>query len=118
MTLSIFAETTQDDSVSYLPGYGPILGNVSGRAHKLSFLCFFDGRIDSFLCFFGFGIKKDIFAGYVDVKEGESEGSLFYWFVGHAKGNKDAPIVVWSNGGPVSVFQQAFFFVIAELRSF
>lgn len=58
---------------------------------------------------------NDVFAGYVDVKEDEAEGSLFYWFVGHSKGDTNAPIIVWSNGGPGSSAMIGFF---AELGPF
>jgi carboxypeptidase C (cathepsin A) len=53
-----------------------------------------------------------MFAGFVDVKHGTAEGSLFYWFVAHSGGDKDAPIVVWSNGGPVSIYMYIFAFYL------
>lgn len=45
-----------------------------------------------------------MFAAFVDVKHDTAEGSLFYWFVAHSGGDKNAPVVVWSNGGPVSTY--------------
>lgn len=38
-----------------------------------------------------------MYSGYVNVT---TEDWLFYWFFESADGNKDAPLVVWTNGGP------------------
>lgn len=39
----------------------------------------------------------DSYSGYVNVT---SEDWLFYWFFENADGNPDAPLIIWTNGGP------------------
>ena len=42
-------------------------------------------------------INYEMYSGYINVT---SEDYLFYWFFGTADGNEDAPLVIWTNGGP------------------
>ena len=42
-------------------------------------------------------INYDMYSGYINVT---SEDWLFYWFFGTADGNENAPLVIWTNGGP------------------
>lgn len=42
-------------------------------------------------------INFDMYSGYVNVT---SEDYLFYWFFGTQDGNTEAPLVIWTNGGP------------------
>ena len=42
-------------------------------------------------------IDYEMYSGYINVT---SEDWLFYWFFGTADGNEDAPLVIWTNGGP------------------
>ena len=37
------------------------------------------------------------FTGYVNVTA--APDYLFYWFFGTADGNKEAPLIIWTNGG-------------------
>jgi hypothetical protein len=38
-----------------------------------------------------------------------AEGTIFYWFVGQYDHDMDAPLVLWSNGGPGSSAMIGFF---------
>jgi cathepsin A (carboxypeptidase C) len=42
-------------------------------------------------------VDYEMYSGYINVT---SEDWLFYWFFGTADGNEDAPLVIWTNGGP------------------
>lgn len=42
-------------------------------------------------------IDYEMYSGYINVT---SEDFLFYWFFETADGNADAPLVIWTNGGP------------------
>lgn len=42
-------------------------------------------------------IDYEMYSGYINVT---SEDYLFYWFFGTADGNEEAPLVIWTNGGP------------------
>jgi carboxypeptidase C (cathepsin A) len=41
--------------------------------------------------------KFDMYSGYVNVT---SQDWLFYWFFGAADLNPNAPLIIWTNGGP------------------
>lgn len=40
----------------------------------------------------------DMYSGYVNISS--APDYLFYWFFGTQDGNPDAPLIIWTNGGP------------------
>ena len=43
-------------------------------------------------------IDYDMYSGYVNITS--SPDYLFYWFFGTRDGNANAPLIIWTNGGP------------------